>query len=60
MEAKIEGYRFKLVSELVIAVFDTDDEEALPCTYIRLKEGDVKDVKDFHFEIMDWFSKKFF
>lgn len=58
MEATIEGYRFKLLSELMIAVYDTSEEEdALPCSYIHLKTGDVKDMKDFHYEIMDWFSK---
>lgn len=58
MEAKIKGYRFKLISELVIAVYDTEEEDdVLPVSYIHLKTGDVRNMKDFHYEIMDWYNK---
>lgn len=58
MEAKINGYRFKMISEIVIAVFDTEEEDdVLPFSYIHLKQGDVKNMKDFHYEIMDWYNR---
>jgi hypothetical protein len=64
MEANIKNYRFKLISELVIAVYDNDEknddvlgEEGLPFTFIRLEGSGIRNAKDFHYEIMDWYNK---
>jgi hypothetical protein len=57
MEGIIGDFKFKLLSEFVIAVYDKDDnEEDVPVSTIRIEDG-VQSEREFHFEIMDWFSK---
>jgi hypothetical protein len=53
MQAEIGKYRFVLCSKTLIAVYDGGDE---PFTHIRL-DSSLTDEKDFHYEIMDWYSK---
>lgn len=53
----INSYSFVMKeNENVIEVWSNMDEE-FPYAYIYLREGDVKNEKDFHFEIADYYSK---
>lgn len=56
MEAEISGYRFKKVNPSTIEVYCNEDDE-FPYAFIKLKVGDLRTSKDFHYEIMDWFAK---
>lgn len=55
MEGTIKEYKFILKGETVIEVYDESGGE-LPCSYIHLESPITE--KGFHYEIMDWYSKK--
>jgi hypothetical protein len=60
MKVKYEGtigsYNFMMVDNSTIEVWSNFDNER-PESFIFLKEGSVRDEKDFHYEIMAWVSK---
>lgn len=56
MQAEISGYRFVKVNSSTIEVYSNDDDE-FPYAFIKLKVGDLRNAKDFHYEIMDWYAK---
>lgn len=56
-EADINNYYFLMTDDNTIEVWnDMSDEH--PYSYIYLKDGAVKNEKDFHYEIMSWYSNK--
>ncbi len=55
-EAEINNYYFIMNDDDVIEVWSDYDGEH-PETYIYVREGSVKNEKDFHFEVSDWFIK---
>lgn len=57
-EAAVGIYAFQMIDDNTIEVWSTNDPEAeFPESYIFLKDGDVKNLKDFQFEAMGWYSK---
>jgi hypothetical protein len=53
----INSYSFVMKEgENVIEVW-SDMGEEFPDAYIHLKEGEIRNEKDFHFEIADYYSK---
>lgn len=52
---EIDGYSF-VMKDNVIEVWDGLNEE-FPFSYIYLKEGEIKNKKDFDFEISDWWLR---
>jgi len=52
-EGTIDGYSFISTDEDVIEVWENMTEDH-PFSYIYLREGGLRDEKDFHYEIMDW------
>lgn len=55
-EGTISGYNFIMVDENTIEVW-SDFDNALPISYIYLRDGEVKTEKEFHYSISDWFMK---
>ena len=55
-EGTIDGYSFLMKDDDVIEVW-TDFDSDYPESYIYVKEGSIKDEKNFHYEIADWFLK---
>lgn len=53
---EIDGYIFSMKEENVIEVWDGLNEE-FPHSFIYLKDGDIQNERDFHFEISDWWLK---
>jgi len=56
MQGVIGNYKFVAVSDHVISIFDVEDEDGLPIGHIKVESG-LETEKDFHYEIMDWYSK---
>lgn len=54
-KGEIEGYLF-IMKDNVIEVWNNLSEE-FPQAYIYLKEGEIKNEKQFHMEIMSWWGK---
>ena len=57
-EAEINKYYFIMNDDDVIEVWSDYDGEH-PESYIYVKAGSIKNEKDFHWEISDWFIKNF-
>lgn len=55
-EGNISGYSFIMQNESTIEVW-SDDAGEFPDGFIHVKTGSVKNEKDFHVEIFDWYSK---
>jgi translation elongation factor EF-Ts len=55
-EAEINNYYFIMKDEDTIEVW-TDYDGEHPESYIYVREGSIKNEKDFHFEVSDWFIK---
>lgn len=55
-EGVINGHNFQMIDETVIEVW-TDLDNTRPESFIFVKEGSIKNEKDFHYEIMEWSSK---
>lgn len=53
-EGSIGGYSFIMTDSVTIEVWSDFDNER-PESYIFLKEGSVKNEKDFHTEISYWY-----
>lgn len=56
-EADINNYYFIMKDDETIEVWSNYDNEH-PDNYIYVKKGSIRNEKDFHFEISDWFIKK--
>lgn len=54
-EAEISGFTFQMVSENLIEVWSNIDDE-FPFSHIYIN-GDVRNRKDFDYEISDWYIK---
>ncbi len=54
-EGTVGGYTFNMVDDTTIEVW-RDSGGDFPESFICLKEGSVKNEKDFHYEIMAWYS----
>lgn len=54
-KGEISNYTF-ILNEGVIEVWSNIDSE-FPESYIYVKDGEIKNKKDFDYEIMLWFSK---
>jgi hypothetical protein len=57
-EAEINNYYFIMNDDDVIEVWSDYDGEH-PESYIYVRAGSIKNEKDFHWEISDWFIKNF-
>ena len=57
-EADINNYYFIMEDSNTIEVW-TDMDSEYPYSYIYVKEGSIKSEKEFHYEISDFFLKKF-
>ena len=57
MNAELNGFRFVKTGDELIEVYDVTDGD-FPCSYIRVKAGEIASQKQFQMEIMDWLSKK--
>ena len=55
-EAEISGYKFQMFEESCIEVWANINDE-FPFSTIVLRSGDVKNKKDFDYEISDWYMK---
>ena len=55
-EGCVGAYTFKMESSTIIEVW-TDLTEEYPESYIHVKEGSIKNEKDFHMEISDYYLK---
>lgn len=55
-EATIGAYTFQLVEDNTIEVWSDMDNER-PESFIFLKDGSIKNRKDFDYEIMLWATK---
>jgi hypothetical protein len=55
-EGVINGHNFQMIDESVIEIW-TDLDNERPESFIFLKEGSIKNKKDFDYEIMLWASK---
>ena len=55
-EGTIGAIRFVMVDKATIEVWSNYDSEH-PESYSYVKEGAVKNEKDFHYEIMSWYAK---
>lgn len=54
--AEISGYYFSMENDSLIEIRENlEDELSMAC--IRVNPGSVKTEKDFHYEIMDWYTK---
>lgn len=54
-EGNVGGYSFLMTDSATIEVWQDSGGE-YPESYIYLKEGAIKSEKDFHYEIMAWYS----
>jgi hypothetical protein len=54
---EIGGWRFVMIDDSTIEVWSNNSEEDLPDTYIYVRSGSIRDVKDFHMEISDFYIK---
>lgn len=55
-EGTIGGYSFVMTESTTIEVWDDFGSE-YPEAYIYVKPGSIKNEKDFHIEISDWYMK---
>lgn len=55
-EGTINGHNFQMIDESVIEIW-TDLDNERPESFIFVKEGSIKNKKDFDYEIMLWASK---
>jgi translation elongation factor EF-Ts len=55
-EAEINNYYFIMNDDDTIEVWSDYDGEH-PESYIYVRPGSIKNEKDFHFEVSDWFIK---
>ena len=55
-EGTIGSYKYVMKDDNAIEVWSDFDSD-VPETYIFLKEGSIKNKKDFDYEIMWWHSK---
>ena len=55
-EGVVGNYVFQMIERNSIEIWE-DTSLEFPESYILLKDGDVKDRKDFDMEVMSWFSK---
>lgn len=54
-EAQIGSYSFQMVDDNMIEVWGYDNDR--PETFIYVRDGSIRNEKDFHYEIMSWVSK---
>lgn len=57
-ESTIEGFSFIMKDDDVIEVWSDFDSE-YPESYIYVKPGSIKNEKNFHFEISDWWMRNY-
>lgn len=55
-KGEIGGYSFIMKDDVIEVWFGTEDD--YPYAFIYVKAGSIKTEKDFHFEIMSWFSQR--
>jgi hypothetical protein len=55
-EGEIGGYSFFMKENNNIEVWENMNSDH-PISFIYLRDGDVRDEKDFHYEIMAWVAK---
>ena len=55
-EGNVGTYTFQMVDSTTIEVW-ADLSSEYPESYVYVKEGSIKNEKDFHWEISDWYFK---